>query len=110
VLARRFAHIPCLGLRGLLYAGPDGSIDAFLAGLEPEFADELRQAECGFFDFAMSAALGHRDYFRSLVALPEAREAEFEREATESLERQRDIEAADDIGLDEYIARYFEID
>ena len=44
VLARRFAHIPCLGLRGLLHAGPDGSIDAFLDGLEPEFADELRQA------------------------------------------------------------------
>jgi len=44
VLARRFAHIPCLGLRGLLYSGPEGSIDAFLDGLEPEFADELRQA------------------------------------------------------------------
>lgn len=44
VLARRFAHIPCLGLRGLLQAGPDGSVDAFLDGLEPEFADELRQA------------------------------------------------------------------
>jgi glutamyl-tRNA reductase len=44
VLARRFAHIPCLGLRGLLHAGPDGSIDAFLSALEPEFADELRAA------------------------------------------------------------------
>lgn len=44
VLARRFAHIPCLGLRGLLHAGPHGSVDAFLDGLEPEFADELRQA------------------------------------------------------------------
>jgi glutamyl-tRNA reductase len=44
VLARRFAHIPCLGLRGLLQTGPDGAIDAFLDGLEPEFADELRQA------------------------------------------------------------------
>jgi hypothetical protein len=44
VLARRFAHIPCLGLRGLMNTGPDGSIDAFLDGLEPEFADELRQA------------------------------------------------------------------
>jgi glutamyl-tRNA reductase len=44
VLARRFAHIPCLGLRGLLHDGPDGSIDAFLSGLEPEFADELRAA------------------------------------------------------------------
>jgi len=44
VLARRFAHIPCLGLRGLLYTGPEGSIEAFLGGLEPEFADELRAA------------------------------------------------------------------
>jgi glutamyl-tRNA reductase len=44
VLARRFAHIPCLGLRGLLLTGPEGSIDAFLSGLEPEFADELRAA------------------------------------------------------------------
>ncbi len=44
VLARRFAHIPCQGLRGLLHEGPEGSIEAFLSGLEPEFADELRAA------------------------------------------------------------------
>ena len=44
VLARRFAHIPTLGLRGLLHYGPDGSLDAFLEGLDPEFADELRHA------------------------------------------------------------------
>lgn len=44
VLARRFAHIPCLGLRGLLHGGPEGSLDAFLDGLDPEFADELRSA------------------------------------------------------------------
>jgi len=44
VLARRFAHIPTLGLRGLLHYGPEGSVDAFLEGLDPEFADELRHA------------------------------------------------------------------
>ena len=44
VLARRFAHIPTLGLRGLLHHGPDGSLDAFLEGLDAEFADELRRA------------------------------------------------------------------
>jgi glutamyl-tRNA reductase len=44
VLARRFAHIPCLGLRGLLHDGPDGSLDAFLSGLEPELSAELRDA------------------------------------------------------------------
>jgi glutamyl-tRNA reductase len=50
VLARRFAHIPCLGLRGLLHDGPDGSLEAFLGGLEPEFADELRAALKGAVD------------------------------------------------------------
>lgn len=44
VLARRFAHIPCLGIRGLVHSGPEGSVEAFLSGLEPEFADELRAA------------------------------------------------------------------
>ena len=44
VLARRFAHIPTRGLRGLLHHGPDGSLDAFLRGLDAEFAEELRQA------------------------------------------------------------------
>ena len=44
VLARRFAHIPTLGLRGLLHYGPDGALDAFLQGLDPEFAEELRRA------------------------------------------------------------------
>ena len=44
VLARRFAHIPCLGLRGLVHSGPDGSVEAFRGGLEPVFADELRLA------------------------------------------------------------------
>ncbi len=71
---------------------------------------ELRTADCGFFDFAMAAARGHRNYFRSIEPLPAEREAEFEREAAESLERQTAIEAADKISLDEYIARYFASD
>jgi glutamyl-tRNA reductase len=44
MLARRFAHVPCVGLRGLLRAGSDGSIEAFLEALEPELAAELRAA------------------------------------------------------------------
>jgi glutamyl-tRNA reductase len=44
VLARRFAHIPCSGLRGLLHDGPEGSLDAFLNSLDAEFAAELRAA------------------------------------------------------------------
>lgn len=43
-MARRFAHVPCAGLRGLMHDGPDGSLDAFLDGLDPDFANELRSA------------------------------------------------------------------
>jgi glutamyl-tRNA reductase len=59
VLARRFAHIPCLGLRGLLHDGPDGSLEAFLSGLEPEFADELRAALKGAVERGAPAAAAH---------------------------------------------------
>ncbi len=72
--------------------------------------DELRSADCSFFDFAMTAARGHRDYFHSIASLPAERQREFEHEATASLERQHAIEAADEITLDEYIARYFASD
>jgi glutamyl-tRNA reductase len=62
VLARRFAHIPCLGLRGLLHDGPDGSIEAFLGGLEPEFAEELRSALSGAAAPTPGAADGHDEH------------------------------------------------
>lgn len=35
-LARRMAHLPTVGLRGLMRYGPEGSLDAFLRGLDPE--------------------------------------------------------------------------
>jgi glutamyl-tRNA reductase len=60
VLARRFAHIPCVGLRGLLHDGPDGSLQAFLGGLEPEFADELRAALNGSVPAGARASLSGR--------------------------------------------------
>ncbi|MDA0821699.1 MAG: hypothetical protein O3C28_04660 [Proteobacteria bacterium] len=43
-LARRFAHIPNAGLRGLMHRGPEGSVDAFLDALDPKFASQLRGA------------------------------------------------------------------
>lgn len=44
VLARRFAHIPSSGLRGLMNSGPEGSVEAFIGGLDNDFADELRDS------------------------------------------------------------------
>ena len=41
-LARRLAHIPTQGVRGLLHHGPEGSLDAFLDGLGPDLRRQLR--------------------------------------------------------------------
>ena len=43
-LARRFAHIPSLGLRALAEELGSGAVEAFLSGLEAELARELRAA------------------------------------------------------------------
>jgi glutamyl-tRNA reductase len=43
-MAKRFAHIPTLGLRGLLYNGPEGSLEAFIQGLDEKFQNELKEA------------------------------------------------------------------
>ncbi len=41
-LARRLAHIPTEGVRGLLHHGPEGSLDAFFEGLAPALRRQLR--------------------------------------------------------------------
>jgi glutamate--cysteine ligase len=70
--------------------------------------DTLRQEKCSFFEYAFSVARSHRDYFAAITPLSDARQAEFEFEAKNSIQRQREIEASDNISLDEYLARYFE--
>ena len=42
--ARRMAHLPTAGLKGLLRTGPEGALDAFLGGLNPDLAAELGAA------------------------------------------------------------------
>ncbi|MDJ0911543.1 MAG: glutamate--cysteine ligase [Woeseiaceae bacterium] len=69
--------------------------------------DELRSANISFFDFALSVAEGHRDYFRSITPLKEETRDRFEREAKESLARQKAIEDADEISFDEYLENYY---
>ena len=43
-LAKRFAHIPSVGLRGLMQKGPEGSLEAFLEGIDDDFSKELKNA------------------------------------------------------------------
>jgi len=70
-----------------------------IAGLEEE--------NTGFFRFALAMAKSHRDYFAATVQPDDAASEKFRREARESVQRQSEIEAADSIGLDEYLAQYF---
>lgn len=68
---------------------------------------ELEQTDSGFFNYAFEMAKNHRDYFASIAAPDSSSMASYRREAEESLQRQHEIEAADSISLDEYLANYF---
>ena len=56
---------------------------------------------------ALASAAGHRDYFNAITPLSADRQQQFATEATESIARQKQIEASDSISLDEYLATYF---
>jgi glutamate--cysteine ligase len=81
-------------------ADPDGLPSARLL-------QELRDSKSSFFEFALDLARRHRQYFASLAPMPPERARQLQTEAAESLRRQRDIEAADDLSFEEYLARYF---
>jgi gamma-glutamylcysteine synthetase len=49
----------------------------------------------------------HRDYFASIAPLRDAQKKQLTQEAAESVQRQKEVEAADEISLDEYLQRYF---
>jgi glutamate--cysteine ligase len=69
--------------------------------------EEMRQDGTGFYHFAMKCAVGHKEYFSDLVDLDDERLQLYATEAADSLARQRAIEAADQIGFDEYLEQYF---
>ncbi len=71
---------------------------------------DLQIAGTGFFDFAMGVAVSHRDYFTATEPVPPARLSLLEREADESIVKQHEIEAEDDVSFDEYVSRYFASD
>jgi glutamate--cysteine ligase len=68
---------------------------------------ELRDSKCSFFDFALDLARRHKDYFASIAPMPPERARQMEDEALESVRRQQEIEAADEISFEEYLARYY---
>ena len=69
---------------------------------------ELKETGSSFFEFALGMAKCHRDYFASIAPLREAQEIRLRQEVADSVQRQQEVEAADDITLDEYLQRYFQ--
>jgi glutamate--cysteine ligase len=67
---------------------------------------EMRQTGETFFQLALRMSRLHKDYFLGLYPPNESRLREFGAEAQESLEAQRNIEAADDTDFDTYLAHY----
>jgi len=67
---------------------------------------EMRTDAEGFFDFAQRTSKQYRDRFRS-ASLDTEYATWFERLSRESRERQREVEAADDMDFDAFLERYF---
>jgi glutamate--cysteine ligase len=67
---------------------------------------EMSRTGEGFYAFARRMSETHHRYFDEQVLSPDRRRF-FTDLAAASIQHQRDIEAADDISLDEYLARYF---
>jgi glutamate--cysteine ligase len=71
------------------------------------FMRELRDTDQSLFSFGMEQSRAFHDYFRGLAKELNQHREELERESQESLQRQADIEVADDLNFEEYLARYF---
>ncbi|MDO8331007.1 MAG: glutamate--cysteine ligase [Fluviicoccus sp.] len=66
---------------------------------------EIGRHENSFFAFGKAVAEQHRDYFQRQTLSPE-REALFRQQTAESLQAQSDLEAADTLGFDDFLAAY----
>lgn len=67
---------------------------------------EMSERKESFIDYGLRLARSHGQQFRAEPLAPE-RLAEFQNQAAASLERQRQIEASDRVGFDEYLRQYF---
>lgn len=67
----------------------------------------LRDNDISFFAYAMQCAKNHKAHFKALPPLAAERQSMFEQEARDSIERQRQIEAADQIDFADYLMAYY---
>lgn len=69
--------------------------------------NEMRETKEGFYHFAKRMSEKHNRYFTSL-SLTEERNQFFDDETKKSVEKQKKIEASDELSFDDYLKSYFE--
>jgi len=84
-----------------------GKIESVALTPSARLMTELASTGESFFELALRMSMMHKDYFLELYPPNKGRLAEFATEASESLEKQRSIEASDKESFEEYLARYF---
>lgn len=79
------------------------------SGLTPSarLLTELADSGQSFADYGLSLAADYRDYFSGLAPEFNAHQQQFVAESIDSLARQAQIEAADMLSLDKYLADYY---
>ena len=121
VLLRQWAkeiHNGMLSVAELLDQGEDGNLytQALAAELpaieDPDqtpsarLLEDMRRNKQSFFYYAMDVCEQHKEYFQRLN-MPPDRMTFFEKEARASIQRQKEIENADNTSFEEYLERYF---
>jgi glutamate--cysteine ligase len=79
------------------------------SGLTPSarLLQELSDAAEPFADYGLAKAHDYREYFSGLAPELNGHQPLFSQETRASLQAQQEIEAADKLGLDDYLARYY---
>ena len=67
---------------------------------------EMRENDEGFYHFAQRKSLQHYEYFNQLKINDEHKQL-LDKSVENSIQRQEEIEASDDMNLDEYLREYF---
>ncbi len=79
------------------------------ASLTPsgQILNDVQNNYSSFFDFAINKARQHERFFKHLVQNRNSK-MQFERQAAESIVKQKEIEESDTLSFDEYLAAYFD--
>src|ERR1700733_12090326 len=88
-------------------AAQAGKIDNVALTPSARLMTELATTDESFFELALRMSMMHKEYFLELYPPNQARLTEFAAEASESLAKQREIEARDTASFEKYLARYF---